>query len=237
MACTKTLAAFALLVHFVAPPLARADALPSPSSSPANEVPPPDPLDLPPTPDIPADDTERAPRWHLTGGMGGFSTDQPDRGGVVLDFLGLRRVGPFAFGLDVQLDFDGLRSESGVLAPALGVFAPTSRSFDVGIIAMAGVRNHHAANNGLFSDDPGANGTTGMFALRTITAVCFGRLSRRFSLGLSLFLDDDLARTTTPTYTHTHTNVIGESPPVPVTTSHRIGTFRAGALLAMGATF
>jgi hypothetical protein len=263
MARTKTLTALTVVAGLVAPPLARADELPNRDPPPARSIrvidpdPPPvksirvidpdrppvrsTPVMAPPAAEVrprdPGEGIERAPQWHLTAAIGGYGTSD-ETGGIMLDFLGLRRVGLLAFGLDLQLDFDGRKGESDqsvVLAPTLGIFAPTGRSVDVGVVASVGLRNHHVRDSAWFSDDPGASGMTGMFALRTTTAVCFGQKATRTCSGFSLFLDDDLARTTTPTYAYTQEGFFGGSSKE--TTSHAIGTLRFGGVLAAGATF
>jgi hypothetical protein len=205
-------------VQLVAPAIARADALPNASSSPADE----DPSLDPPAEPAPA------PKGHLTLGIGGFSTSEQN-GGAILDVLGLGRVGLLAFGLDVQVSYGGGDS-SAAFAPTLGVLA-SSRFSDVGIVGMVGVRNHEVRDANLLSADPGATGMTGMFAVRAIAMARAGH----FSIGPTFFLDDDLARMTSPTYTFTQPGLFGGS--AQETRSHRIGTLRFGGLLSLGATF
>lgn len=174
------------------------------------------------------------PRWQVGGGIGGFGTTD-ERGGVLFDFLGLRRVGPLGFGLNGTFSVDGLRSWSASIGAAVGAFAPTARAISLGVVGIIGGRWHHVASNGLFSDDPGAEGTTGMFAVRTVTAYCRGQGQTRFAIGVSLFVDDDIGRHRSRSYTFEATPLLGRSHPT--TTSHRFGTLRYGALFTLGATF
>jgi hypothetical protein len=177
---------------------------------------------------------EARPRWHITGAIGGFGKE--NGGGFMLDFLVLRRIGPVGIGVNLDAALEGLfGSSSAVAAVAVGVFADTPRSIDLGLVATLGVRSATVADEGLFADDPGRSGTTGMFSVRTVTAACFGRKSRRFSLGPSVFVDDDLARIKTGTYTYSSTGLFGGR--FATTTSHTIGAFRYGAVLALGSTF
>jgi hypothetical protein len=184
----------------------------------------------PATPKAPAQDKTRA---HVAVGVGLFETTSDDIG-AMFDIVGLGRVGPFAFGGNLQFGGTVFGFNYFSAAPMAGIFAPTPRWFELGILATVGVRHYENIGRELFSDDPGFRSTLPFAGARGIAAFSFGNENGRFNIGFHGFINGDLVRDTR-SYTYEQKNWIVDG----VTTewaTHTAGRGHWGGIFAIGGT-
>jgi hypothetical protein len=99
---------------------------------------------------------------------------------------------------------------------------------------VGGIHSYSGVGAGFIgSSDPGASGTTAFVGARVFAGAEVGNKTR-FHFGLQLSADDDLSRTRTP-YTFEQTAFVATARTE--TASHTVGTFRLGAMLALGTAF
>ncbi|MBS2016664.1 MAG: hypothetical protein JST00_27520 [Deltaproteobacteria bacterium] len=161
------------------------------------------------------------------GGMG----DGGDVGGS-LGVVALRQSGWLGYG--ATFDYGGKLFDYEVVgvAPMIGLFLDTPRWARVGLAATAGVHAYSGVGKGLFTRDPGASGTTGFVGARLFLGGEVGGAAR-LHVGMQLSAEEDLARLQR-SYTFEGG---GFGAPRLESTTHTIGAFRYGALLALGGAF
>ncbi|MDB4934697.1 MAG: hypothetical protein JWP87_1669 [Labilithrix sp.] len=163
----------------------------------------------------------------------GMLGDERHVGGT-LALTGLRQKGWLGYGATFEYSGAVFDYTSVTAAPMVGVFVDAPRWARVGVAAVGGIHSYSGVGAGFIgSSDPGASGTTAFVGARLFAGAEVGNKTR-FHFGLQLSADDDLSRTRTP-YTFEQTAFVATARTE--TASHTVGTFRLGAMLALGTAF
>lgn len=197
----------------------------------------------PDTPSAAAPVDDFAASVYVTGGLGYLNgLDGP--GAVVIDLLALKRFGPLALGGNLQVGSALLSNHYASTGPSIGLFLPTPRWLEVGIVGTVGIRGYSGFSRhpNLFSDDPGASALVGFASARGIIAWAIRTTkTSRLSLGVQGLVDDDLGRTK-QSYSYSDKGPLlgfsgSASQPRTVAAAETVGVLRVGAMLALGASF
>lgn len=180
--------------------------------------------------------SEAAPRAHLTGALG--MLDDNEREAFIADVLALSRFDSFAVGANCQLGTGIFGNHSLSLGGSIGVFAPTPRWLELGLVGTLGARGYMGVGSGLFSNDPGASAMLGFASARAVITLAVGSGSTRFTVGLHGVVDDDLGRVTKSySFQQVGGGWLGDERVRTENTTHTVGALKVGSLLALGATF
>jgi len=115
----------------------------------------------------------------------------------------------------------------------VGLFVDAPRSLRLGIAATGGIHTYSGVGGGFISSsDPGASGIVPFLGARLFAGAEVGNKAR-FHIGLQLSADDDLTRLHR-TYTFEENAF---SAPHQATASPTVGSFRFGAMIALGTAF
>jgi hypothetical protein len=171
----------------------------------------------------------------VTGGAG-FLGDERHVGGT-LALTGLRQKGLLGYGATFEYSGAVLDYTSVTAAPTIGVFVDSPRWMRIGLAAVGGVHSYRGVDAGFISSsDPGASGTTAFVGARAFVGAEVGGKAR-LHIGLQLSADDDLSRIRWP-YTFDQTAFVANGASArSETATHTVGTFRVGALVALGTAF
>lgn len=186
-----------------------------------------------------ADETIPQHERFVTGGAGLFGS--PDGLGILTDFLGAWRMGRVVFGANVQLGYVLFGDRHVAVAPVAGVMmrVPQLDSY-WGILGTVGVNYYDGVGRSLGSDDPGFDTTIPYIGVRGLLGGVRGQGAVRFTYALHGFVHADLYRETR-TYSYFSSGdgffLAPGNGPGEVEVTHAAGTFRVGALLALGAAF